>query len=252
MTGLCDTHCHLDAYNDPIAVLAEAAEAEVSVVAVTGDPGAYRLLRTRLGPRPKVEAALGRHPLHVSPRWPTDLARFLRLLPTAAWIGEIGLDFSPAGKPTQREQARVFDALLSEAQVRDRILTVHSRGAAKEVVDALIATGARAVLHWFTGPVAVAEKAVAYGLWFSANSAMVASPKGQRLLADVVPPERWLLETDGPYVKVGGRPARPSDVVSITEQIARLWGMATQEATQRISENQRRLGTGQPGAAIPG
>lgn len=238
--ALCDTHCHLDAYSDPMAVLREATKADVAVVAVTGDPGAYRLLRTRLGRRPNVEVALGLHPLNVASR-PADLARLLRLLPTATWIGEVGLDFSPAGKPTRRDQARVFNALLSEAQVRSRVMTVHSRGAATEVVASLVDAGAHAVLHWFTGPETVAERAVSGGLWFSANPAMVASAKGRRLIADIVPPQRWLLETDGPYVRVGARPARPSDVMKLTEGIARAWNLSTEEAAGIIRSNLRRL-----------
>ena len=242
--GLWDTHCHVDAYPAPAEVLAEARKASVGIVAVTGDPGAYRILRTRVGRRSDVKVALGLHPLNVSSNWPTDLARFLRLLPGASWIGEVGLDFSAVGKATRRDQAHVFDALLSEAQVRSRIMTVHSRGAGREVIDALVDARVRAVLHWYTGPLSAAEKAVAQGLWFSVNPAMIASTKAAKLLGTVVPPERWLLETDGPYVRDCGRPARPANIVQLVERLGRLWGMTTAEAAEVVIANQARLEAG--------
>lgn len=79
--ALVDTHCHLDAYGDPRSVLSDAIRAGVSVVAVTEDPGAYRRLRTRLGPASGVEVALGLHPLGRDALRPGQSDRFLRMLP---------------------------------------------------------------------------------------------------------------------------------------------------------------------------
>lgn len=97
MTTLIDTHCHIDAYDNPLAVLDDARTAGIQVIAVTEDPGRYRLLRTRLGRRKAIDVELGFHPLRARGLSPHDLARFFRLLPQATWIGEIGLDFSRPG-----------------------------------------------------------------------------------------------------------------------------------------------------------
>jgi TatD DNase family protein len=48
-------------------------------------------------------------------------------------------------------------------------------------------------------------------MYFSVNPAMIRSQSGQRLLREI-PGDRILTETDGPFVKVGSGPARPSDV----------------------------------------
>lgn len=126
MNALLDSHCHLTGYQDPVAVLRQAADASVDVVAVTEDPGEYRLLRARLGRRPGVHPALGMHPLRAHSFTPADLARFLRMLPEAEWIGEIGLDYSPAGRSTRRAQLRIFEAILSDPRTGALPMTVHS------------------------------------------------------------------------------------------------------------------------------
>jgi hypothetical protein len=46
MTRLLDTHCHLDQYASPPAVLASARRADVEIVAVTG---AAKILRLDFG-----------------------------------------------------------------------------------------------------------------------------------------------------------------------------------------------------------
>ncbi|WP_216725699.1 TatD family hydrolase [Streptomyces sp. CNQ-509] len=212
MTPLLDSHCHLTGYSDPVAVLRQATDASVDVVAVTEDPGEYRLLRTRLGRRPGVHAALGMHPLRARDFAPADLARFLRMPPEATWIGEIGLDYSPTGRKTRRAQLRVFETVLADPRARALPMTVHSRGAEEDTISRLAqASAAAAILHWYTGPLALVDEALAAGLWFSINPAMTASAKG-RTLIDAVPADRILLETDGPFARQGRRPARPADL----------------------------------------
>lgn len=186
-TRLLDTHCHVHAYDDPIAVLDDARRNGIDVVAVTEDPGRFRVLRTRLGRRPGVHLAIGLHPLRAADTTTADLARLLRMLPHADWIGEIGLDFSRVGAATRQQQLRVFDALLAEPSVLRHPLTVHSRGAERDTIRRLLQVEARAVLHWYTGPLAAAEEAISGGLWVSVNPSMVRSARGSSLLA-MVPP----------------------------------------------------------------
>lgn len=238
--ALTDTHCHIDAYDNPVAVLDGAHAAGVHVIAVTEDPGRYRLLRTRLGRREGVDVALGFHPLRAGDASPHDLARFLRLLPQATWIGEIGLDFSRTGVATRKQQLRVFEAILADPHVRTRPVTVHSRGAERETIARLAQAQVPAILHWYTGPLSAVDDALAVGLWFSINPAMVRSKKAVPLLQRL-PPGRVLLETDGPFVRSGSRSAVPSDLLGTLDHLARLWGMPTDEAQKAISRNEQRL-----------
>ncbi|MEV3924590.1 TatD family hydrolase [Actinomadura coerulea] len=239
-TILLDTHCHLTEYDDAINVLRQASEASVHVVAVTEDPGQYRILRTKLGRREGVTCAIGMHPLHAHTFSPAEIARFLRLLPHASWVGEIGLDFSPAGRDTRRQQLRVFDAILTDPHLNSVPVTVHSRGAEQETITRLADAQVTAVLHWYTGPLKFIDDALAANLWFSINPAMVATTKGRALL-NRLPRNRVLLETDGPFARHQRRSSQPKDLLWVAGQIAAIWDLPIPQTIAFIQANQERL-----------
>ncbi|WP_345520675.1 TatD family hydrolase [Nocardioides conyzicola] len=236
---LIDTHCHISAYSDPVAIV-RAAESNTSIVAVTESPEEYRRLRTRLGRRDHIQIALGLHPLRSHTFTPNDLARFFRLVPETTWIGEVGLDFSRQGAATKKEQLRVFDAVLTEAQPGQHPLTVHSRGAEADTVGFLAQAKLSAVLHWYTGPIGPIDAALDAGLYFSYNIAMVRSKKFATLLR-AIPRDRTLLETDGPYARAAHGPAQPHQINEVVAALARGWGISRSEATDVIIGNQRRF-----------
>ena len=84
------------------------------------------------------------------------------------------------------------------------------------------------------------DQALATGLYFSINPAMVRSTKAMPLLQRL-PPERVLLETDGPFARSGNRSAVPSDLLGTLDHLARLWGMSTGEARKAVAQNEQRL-----------
>jgi TatD DNase family protein len=237
---LLDTHCHLGAYKDPVAVMDAATAADVSMVAVTESPEEFRRLKTRLGRRPRIEVALGLHPLRAASFQPTDVARFFRCVPQTRWIGEVGLDFSQHGIATKTQQLRIFDIVLTEAQPGRHPLTVHSRGAEPTVIEMLSQARLPAVLHWYTGPLKLIDDALAAGLYFSCNPAMIRSRRFASFIARV-PAERVLLETDGPYAKASGRPAQPSDLTSLVTHLATDWQMTPGHAAGLLRGNYERL-----------
>jgi len=74
----------------------------------------------------------------------------------------VGLDFRPGTSTAEkRRQRAAFDALLGHDQIQSKLLTVHNRGAARETVTALAGATCRAVLHWYSGTAAIADKALA-------------------------------------------------------------------------------------------
>lgn len=237
MIRLLDTHCHVDAYPDPRAVLAEADAAAVDVVAVSETPDAYRRLRTRLGRASGVSVALGLHPASRAAAAAGQLERFLRMLPDAPWIGEVGLDFAPGTDRREKtRQTHAFAAVLDHGLSRAKPMTVHSRGAAKETVRLLTQAGQRALLHWYSGDPATADDALATGLWFSVNPAMTRSAKGRSLIHRL-PSHRVLCETDGPYCRSSGRAARPADVIAVARHLAEAWSCSEEDARTRLSAN---------------
>jgi TatD DNase family protein len=227
-----DSHCHLDRFDDPPRVLAAAAQAGVVTVAVTELPSRFQLLRTQLrGDR--VRVALGFHPLAVPRDVAHELSLFARLLARTDYVGEVGLDYSQQGRDSTRRQRDVFERILSLPAIKPKVLTVHSRRAEKETVELLTAAGVTAILHWYSGPLGLIERALAAGLYFSVNGTMLSSRNGQRIVA-AIPRERVVTETDAPYTKTGSRPSEPRDVPVVVADLARVWSMSAEEARDSV------------------
>lgn len=231
-----DSHCHVDRYPSPPDVLAEAATERILIVAVTELPSQFQRLALRLGRRPLVRLALGVHPLRAREAGPAELTLFNRLLDETDYVGEIGLDGSRQGRDSLPAQRTVFDHLLGQPRMRQKVLTVHSRGAEAEVIERLATAGVTAALHWYSGALKHIDEALDAGLWFSVNPAMTRSASGQRILSSL-PKNRVITETDGPWTKTGGRTCRPADVPTLVENLAARWGEDIAEARQRVHDN---------------
>jgi TatD DNase family protein len=240
MTAYIDTHCHIDRYRDPIAVLKNAEAGNVVTVAVTEVPSGFQRLALQLGRRRFTRVALGFHPLRAGAATPLEKALFTRLLDRTDYVGEVGLDGSREGRETLRTQVKLFEELLSQPRIKTKVLTVHSRGAEAQTVEHLAQAGVTAILHWYSGALRHVEAALGAGLWFSVNAAMLRSENGRRIIA-ALPRERVVTETDGPFAKLGGRASEPRDVPAIVTGLARHWNETPSEARDRVHENMARI-----------
>lgn len=231
-----DAHVHIDRYPQPPEVLAAAEAGRVVCVAVTETPKDYELLALRIGYRKSVRVALGAHPLRAERVGREQLKRFSTLLADVDYVGEVGLDGSREGRATLPAQRHVFDHVLGAPGIAERVLSVHSRGAEAETVAALADAGVVAILHWYTGALTHAARALEAGLYFSVNAAMLRSQKGAGLLRSL-PRERVLTETDGPYVRVASRPTQPAEIPRLVADLAGAWGCDADEAREQIWRN---------------
>ena len=231
-----DSHCHVSRYADPQAVLQRAAALDVVTVAVTEVPSEFQRLRLRLGNRPLVRLALGVHPLRAGALSPMELALFTELLDQTEYVGEVGLDGSKEGRASLRAQRKIFEHLLHQPRAKQKVFTVHSRGAEAETVACLRQAGVAGILHWYSGPLKHIDTALDAGLWFSVNPAMLRSKNGQRIVA-TLPPDRIVTETDGPYAKTSGRATEPTDIPSVVTGLARVWRDTPEEARARVFRN---------------
>jgi TatD DNase family protein len=239
-----DFHCHLDLYKDHAALIDECDRERVATLAVTTTPKAWRRNRELAERSTHVRVALGLHPQLVAER-EAELSLLEQLLSEARYVGEIGLDAGPRFYRSFDAQERVFERILRAcAEQGGKVLTVHSVRAVSKVLGhlerALPPERARVVLHWFTGTVAEARRAVALGCYFSINSEMLRSPKHRQVVAGF-PSERLLTETDGPFVEAHGRPVRPRDVAATVEELAALRQENPEALAARLLANLRAL-----------
>lgn len=236
---LFDTHCHLDLYPDHGNVVDQIERARVYTIAVTNAPSVFRRSSQIAERTPFVRTAVGLHPELVRQRY-RELDLFTELLGETRYVGEVGLDFVSQDLRDRELQKKAFGTILERcADYGDKFITVHSRRAAREVVDMVgSAYPGTVVLHWFSGSSKVLERALEYGLLLSVNPAMLASSKGRQLVAKI-PLDRLLTETDGPFVRVGNDVARPHDVAGVISGLAEVMDLDPLQIAQALYNNFR-------------
>jgi len=189
-----------------------------------------------------IRTALGLHPQLAHERF-SELSLFESLLGETRYVGEIGLDGSPAYRQYADIQRKVFNrALDASCEHGGRIYSIHSRGAAEAVISALRQHGCgdTAVLHWFSGTPKDLQDAIAIGCWFSVGPAMLRSKNGRGLVADM-PRDRVLTETDGPFAKRVKRPLMPTDVREAIVDLAQQWSVTEAEVDAQLNNNLKEL-----------
>jgi TatD DNase family protein len=236
-----DAHCHVDLYVDYEEVLAEAERERVYTVAVTNTPSVFWKMEALAKGSQYIRAALGLHPELAIERQ-GELVTFESLLPTTRYVGEIGLDFKRAPKASHDAQRQVFGRILRACAAGPaKFITIHSRGAEREVVDMIRATRIRVpVLHWFSGSLQNLDAAVQAGCFFSVNRNMCSTAAGQRIIARV-PLDRLLTESDGPFTQIEGRATRPRDSMDLVERIATVVGSSGDTIRAAVMENFRAI-----------
>ncbi|WP_409014842.1 Qat anti-phage system TatD family nuclease QatD [Archangium sp.] len=246
-----DLHCHIDLYPNPALVAKRCRESGAYILSVTTTPKAWRgTAKLALG-CDRIRTALGLHPQIAHERI-GELALFDALLPETRYVGEVGLDGSPEFKLHWREQTRVFDHILaSVSRAGGRIITIHSRRAATEVLNALAKypDAGVPVLHWFSGSKTELMRAVDMGCWFSVGPAMLQGKRG-RDLVQAMPRDRILTETDGPFVSANGRPLNPAEVDQAWHALGSCWGIDPTEVSSLVLTSFRKLASSNVGGVV--
>lgn len=218
-----DAHCHMDLYADAAAVASKASAADIGILAVTNAPFVFDACRKLLASNPNVWVAVGLHPELVG-RYGGQVDDLVEYLNQTRFVGEVGLDYRVTKPSTHQLQRDVFEKILMACDRRhDSVVSIHSRGAESDVVS-MLDEGFRGtcILHWYSGTVNSLDVAQAKGSYFSVNSSMIASNKGRNLIKRM-DRSRILIETDGPFIKIKQRQARPLDVLDTVVGISHLW-----------------------------
>lgn len=238
---LVDFHCHLDLYPDVEAAIAAAEAAEVYTLTVTTTPKAWPRNFELTKCTKYVRASLGLHPQLVMER-SNELSIWEKYIDETRYIGEVGLDAGPRYFKSLDLQKRVFKRILELcAKSGGKILSVHSIRSATPVLNLIEETlpkdRGRVVLHWFTGSLSEARRAIELGCYFSINAKMADTKNGKDLITSL-PLDRILTETDGPFTKKPDNyPTNPVDVAFAVNAIAVVRGIDTKEIEVSVQRN---------------
>jgi TatD DNase family protein len=256
---MIDTHCHLNfnTYDDDRGeVIARAADAGVTRIINPGiDVQSSQAGITLAGQFEGIFAAVGVHP-NSTADFDAETLRHIETLAGSQGvvaIGEIGLDYYWDKSPKDA-QRRAFEAQLDLAARLSLPVIIHNREASDDVIAILESwaaalpmpiRGRPGVLHSFSAPGAIAERAVAAGFYlgFTGPITYKNADDLRRVAADT-PLDRLLVETDGPFltpVPHRGDRNEPAYIPLIVRRLAGLKQIAEETLGRITTENAIRL-----------
>lgn len=246
-----DSHCHLDRldltpYGNRFEIFMEETRREgvARMLCVSINLRDYPAMRELVEGYPDISISVGVHPNEQGEpeTGEAELAEFATD-PRVVAVGETGLDYhyhSPGQSEWQRER---FRAHIRAARAVGKPLIVHMREARADTLRLLKEENAAdvgGVMHCFTEDWETARQALDLGFHISFSG--IITFRNAELLREVarkVPEDRYLIETDSPYlapIPHRGKPNYPAYVRYVAECLARV----RQISEQRIAEQSTR------------
>ncbi|MFC1704169.1 TatD family hydrolase [Candidatus Omnitrophota bacterium] len=252
ISGLIDTHAHLDQIEELDAVLQRAHEAGLEAIIAVGTDyeSSKKIIEISQKQNPvAVFSALGVHPSEIDKPLREDILTLIEEnRDKIVAVGEIGLDywFKPVKKDkSKREiQKEIFQKQLNIAKALNLPVVIHSRGAWEDCLLLCQESGIqKALFHWYSGPINILDKILKANYFISATPSLYYSSQLQDAVKHV-PLDHLLVETDCPVFyknAEGGFSAEPKDVVSTIQLVSQMKQMKENEIAQSTLENAKRF-----------
>ena len=251
---LIDSHCHLDfeaLANDIDGVLARAAAAGVTgMVTISTYVEKFSTYAGLAERYPNVWCSVGTHPHHADEELHIAVDDLVRLSahPRCVAIGEAGLDYFYDNAPREA-QATGLRRHIAAARITGLPLVIHSRQADDDMADILEEESGQGafpfVLHCFTAGPDLARRALALGGYVSFSGIITfRNAEEIREVAKFVPADRYLIETDAPYlapIPHRGQSNEPSFVRHTAEKLAEVRGISLEQLGRETTANFARL-----------
>jgi TatD DNase family protein len=255
VTGLVDTHCHLDFDRfdaDRDEVIRRATEAGVTHIVVPGvDLPSSRRAVELAEQYEMIYAAVGVHPNDASGFDDETLNALRELLahPKVVAVGEIGLDYYRDRTPPDF-QHRIFRQQLHLAAETGKPVIIHSRESTADMLAILaewqgglngLLAARPGVLHSFSATWQDAQVALELGFYLGFSGPITfEKADALRLVVANAPADKILVETDAPFLTPHphrGQRNEPAYVRFVAEKLAQVRGETLEEVASRTSEN---------------
>ena len=251
---LIDSHCHLDFPElaaDRVGVLFRAKAAGVDgMVTISTRVKRFDEIKAIAEAHPEVWCSVGTHPHHADEELDIFAEDLIRLSdhPRCVAIGEAGLDYFYDNAPKEAQETGLLRH-IEASRATGLPLVIHSRSADAHMSFILNQeTGQGAfpfVLHCFTGGINLARKALELGGYISFSGIITFKNAEEiREVARFVPADRYLVETDAPYlapIPHRGSTNEPSFVAHTAVKVAEVRGVAFEQLADETTANFYRL-----------
>lgn len=249
---LFDTHAHLldEQFEDcRNALISALPAASIGYVVEAGcDLDDIARIRALTVLYDHVYGAVGVHPENAgsfNPRVARRMSEALNDRKIVA-VGEIGLDYHSTDLPREL-QRDVLAAQLDIAENAHKPVIIHDRDAHGDTMELLRARKGRltGVLHCYSGSYEDALTYIDMGYYIAFGGALTfRNATKQREMAQKLPIDRLLLETDCPYMTPEphrGERNDPTNLCFTLDVLARTRGMEPTEVADITTENAKRL-----------
>ncbi len=245
---LIDAHSHLDRYlhykkfgRDITPVLQQIDKYKVLTVSNSMDITSYRTNCMIARKSKYVIPTFGIHPWNAH-RYVNKVGLVEKLIGKTKIIGEIGLDHrNVKDKSKYPAQRKVFSLFLSKS--RDKIVSVHTSGAEREILDLLRKYGKeKVVIHWFSGDLDVLREMIDEGYYFSIVPEVKSSEHIRQIVRNI-PLKQLLTETDNPGGPANylGEKGMPILIGTVVEEIAKIKDKTPKQTERIVQDNFVRL-----------
>ena len=193
-----------------------------------------------------VYSAVGVHPSNITDDSYDELQKIRELYshPKCVAVGEIGLEYHYDFVPKDK-QLDIFEKQIVLANELELPVIVHDREAHEDTMNLLKRYKPKGVVHCFSGSAEMAKEVLKLGMYIGLGGAVTFKNARKPLeVAEIVPEDRLLLETDCPYmtpVPFRGRRNSSDLIVYSAEKLAEVRHTDTQKLINTANENARRL-----------
>lgn len=245
---LIDTHAHLDFPDfdlDRSEIIQRTLDENMLIINVGSDFEATKRAVDLSSQFQNIYSCLGFHP-HDAIAFNHEVIGTYRELAKnkkVVAVGEIGLDYFRNLSP-RHNQKEVFTKMLTLAKDLNLPVVVHSRQADDEVLEILKKfMPLKGVVHCFSSTQEFLGEILELGFLVS-FTANITYKKAQNLrdLVKIVPKDRFMLETDCPFLPPEGFRGKRNDplyVKYVAQEISKIRNESVEEIAQYTTQNAR-------------
>lgn len=240
-----DVHCHIDRYDNPQKIIANAKEKNVIMVAQGVDRKSNMINLELARANDNVRVAMGVYPIEGLSMSDSELDEEIKFIRqnknNIIALGEIGIDLKESDNFIQQRKNLIkFIELASEL---NKPMIVHSRDAEEKTIELLEEFGAKKVImHCFSGRFKFSERIVKNGWYLSVPTNITRNQQFQNM-AEKIPIENLFCETDSPFLNPFNRDDEnePALVLESYRKVAEYKRMKIEDVEKAMEDNFERL-----------
>jgi TatD DNase family protein len=250
--GWIDSHAHLvdeSLWDHADDILLEAQRHQVNRILSISTSIEEAMLNLSLRQKYEmIDIAVGFHPsdAHVVSKQDLEELKILVQDKNIIAVGEIGLDYY-WDKEHINQQKELFIYQIELANAYEKPIIIHNRDSTQDVLDILKQHPAKygGVMHCYSGSVEMSFEFIKQNMYISfAGPLTFKNARVPKEVAQAVPIERLLIETDSPYLTphpLRGKRNQPAYVSYVGKELSRIKEISQDELKRLLAINYESL-----------